>query len=386
VATALALAECGRSVILLEARRIGWGASGRNGGFVSPGYSISMLALAERLGRDSALALWRLSTDAVALVRQHATKLGCGILSGSGVIVCRMAEQPDTLSLYLAAMNERYNAGLLPLSAADLRKILITDRYADGILDPHSFLVHPLKLVRGMAKEATRRGALVHEGSPVRKVNSSGASKLITTEHGSVRSHHVVLSGGAYIGCLNRRLGLSIVPVSSSIMVTKPEDEQIRALIRTEAGIFDNRVIPDYYRILPDGRLLWGGRATGFQPKSERIGRLLQRDMTRTYPQLSHLAVDSIWAGWMPFAKHQMPIIAQIGPGIWAASGFGGQGLATTTVAGTLIASAIADGDDRYRYFAAFGASFAGGPLIGRTVFQVLSLCHRFSTTSKAAS
>src|SRR5262249_23298601 len=120
-------------------------------------------------------------------------------------------------------------------------------------------------------------------------------------------------------------------------------------------------------------RLLWGGRASAFEPNIERLERLLRGDMTRVYPQLSNVPVDVVWSGLMSFALHRMPIIAPVGHGIWVASAFGGHGLATTTLAGTLIAAAIVNGDDRYRYFAPFGLSFVGGPLLGRPAFQLIA-------------
>jgi gamma-glutamylputrescine oxidase len=372
VATALALAEQRRSVVLLEACRVGWGASGRNGGFVSPGYPASMLSLNKRLGEQAALALWRLSTDAVETVRQRATKLSPGVFAGTGGLTCRIAGHPDTLRAYVTEMNERFNAGLVVVPKEALREIVVTDHYVDGYSDPTSFLVHPLNLVRGMAKEATKLGARFHEGARARAVCSNKIDHVVTTDRGSVRAKHVVLSGGAYIGFLHRPLAFATVPIASFVIATKPMPEYIGAFIRTKAGISDTRLIPDYYRVLPEGRLLWGGRASSCQPNIERLKRLLHQDMTRIYPELSNVAVDLAWGGLMSFARHRMPIIARISDGIWVASAFGGHGLGTTTLAGTLIAAAITDGDDRYRYFAPFGLSFAGGPLLGRPAVQLI--------------
>lgn len=284
-----------------------------------------------------------------------------------------MVEQRDTLGRYVATMNETFDADLSFVPREQLRECLVTDRYADGYFDARSFVVHPLNLVRGLAREAAKLGAQIYEGSRVRALDEERGWRSVSTGHGQVRARHVVLAGGAYLGGLHRRLGAAIVPVASLVIATKPNRELIETAIRTKAGVSDTRLIPDYYRVLPEGRLLWGGRATAYSPNPERIRRLLRADIRRIYPQLAGTEIEMAWSGLMAFARHQMPVIALLSDCVWAATGFGGQGLATTMLAGNLIASAIADGDDRYRQFAPFGLPFAGGRLLGRPAFQFIA-------------
>ncbi len=376
VATALELAERGRSVCLLESYRIGWGASGRNGGFASRGFPVGILDLAGRLGRDAALGLWQLAGGALAKVGERAERLGPGILQGHGGLRCRMVEHPDTLPGLVETLNRDYDAGFVHLPQAELREMLASERYADGYLNPSTLQIQPLNLARAMAAEAARLGARLHEDSAVVDLDATGPVKRVRTAGAEIRAKNVVLAGGAYMGMLHPRLGLATVPVATFVMTTPPMADRLSQVIRATAAVSDTRVATDYYRRLPDGRLLWGGRASACEPGPERLAKLLRRDVAGIYPQLADIEIETAWGGVMPYARHRMPIIGPLEPGVWAASCFGGLGLTSTTLAGELIAAAIADGDDRYRRFAPFAPIFAAGSL-GRIAFQAIYWRHQ---------
>ena len=376
LATALGLAERGRSVVLLEANRLGWGASGRNGGFASAGYPLSMRDLVAQHGLPDASALWRLSVEALTLVRRRAEALGSDTLQGHGALRCRMAWQPDTLPDHVDWMNAHFEAGLVHLPPGELRDLLATEAYADGFLNPASLQIQPLNLARGMAHAAVAAGARLHEGAEVVAIEAAGAARKVVTRSGSVVARHVVLAGGAHLGMLHNRLGLATVPVASFVVATKPAPEHLRDAIRTRFAVSDTRVATDYYRVLPDGRLLWGGRASAFEHAPDTLRALLKADIARIYPQLADLKIERAWSGLMPIARHRMPVIGPLTEGLWAAACFGGLGLVNTTLAGELIASAIAEGDDRYRRFAPFGLPFAGGTF-GRAAFQLIYWRHQ---------
>jgi gamma-glutamylputrescine oxidase len=377
LATALGLAERGRSVVLLEANRLGWGASGRNGGFASAGYPLSMRDLVAQHGLADASALWRLSADALAVVKCRAEALGPETLQGHGALRCRVAWQPDTLGDHVDRMNAHFDAGLVHLPPRELRDLLVTEAYADGFLNPASLQIQPLNLARGMAHAAVAAGAQLHEGVEVAAIEPAGAARKVVTRSGSVVARHVVLAGGAHLGMLHTGLGLATVPVASFVVATKSAPEQLREVIRTGFAVSDTRVATDYYRVLTDGRLLWGGRANAFEYTPEILRALLKGDIARIYPQLANLEIESAWSGLMPIARHRMPVIGPLAEGLWAAACFGGLGLVNTTLAGELIASAIAEGDDRHRHFAPFGLPFAGGTF-GRAAFQFIYWRHQF--------
>ena len=385
LATALGLAERGRSVVLLETNRMGWGASGRNGGFASAGYPLSMRDLVAQRGLSDASALWRLSAEALAIVKRRAEALGPETLQGHGALRCRMAWQPDTLREHVGWMNDNFEADLVHLPARELRGLLATEAYADGYLNPASLQIQPLNLARGMAHAAVAAGAQLHEGAQVVAIEAAGAGRKVVTRSGSVVARHVVLAGGAHLGMLHTGLGLATVPVASFVVATKPAPEQLRDAIRTRFAVSDTRVATDYYRVLPDGRLLWGGRANAFDYAPETLRALLKGDIARIYPQLADLEIKSAWSGLMPIARHRMPVIGPLSEGLWAAACFGGLGLVNTTLAGELIASAIAEGDDRHRHFAPFGLPFAGGTF-GRAAFQFIYWRHQFEDWLKRPS
>lgn len=376
LATAHALAARGRAVVLLEARRVGWGASGRNGGFASPGYPLGMPTLGARFGEETALALWRLSTEALGLVRQRAEAMGPGVLEGQGALRCRMRGSDDDLPGYVATMNERFGARLEYLPPERLRTLVRSDSYEDGYLNHASLQIHPLNFTRGMARLAVGAGARIVEGSPALRLERAGGAHVVHTAQGSVSARNVVLAGGGYLRGLHARLGLAIVPVASFVMATEPAPDLLEAVIPSLHAVSDTRVATDYYRRLPDGRLLWGGRASAIEWSPPRLTRLLARDMALIHPSLAALRVETAWSGLMPIARHRMPVIGELEKGMWAATGFAGLGMATTTLAGELIGGAIAGEDDRHRLFAPFGTPFAGG-LAGRAAFQAIYWRHQ---------
>jgi gamma-glutamylputrescine oxidase len=287
-----------------------------------------------------------------------------------------MVEHPDTMPGLVDTLNRDYDAGLVLLSQAQLREKLVTARYADGYLNPSTLQVQPLNLARAMAAAAAGAGARLHEDSAVTDLDATGPTKRVRTSRAEIRARNVVLAGGAYMGMLHPRLGLATVPVATFVMTTPPMPERLAQAIRTDAAVSDTRVATDYYRLLPDGRLLWGGRASACEPGPERLVDLLRRDVAGIYPQLADIEIETAWGGVMPYARHRMPIIGPLEPGVWAAACFGGLGLTATTLAGELVATAIAEGCDRYRRFAPFTPVFAAGSL-GRIAFQAIYWRHQ---------
>lgn len=369
LATALALAEKGRSVVLIESRRVGWGASGRNGGFVSPGYSLGLDKIERKLGADAARTLFKLSLDAHALVRDRADE--AGIRREAGILKCHLAEHGEGLAPYVARMNETYRLKLEHWPKARMAEALATDRYADGAYNPDAFRVHPLDMSRAFARLAEAKGVRIFEGTPATGFGREAGGRIVTTPAGRVRCRHVVMACGGYAGWLNLRVSAATIPVATYVAVTEPLGDRLKQTIRVSTGVSDVRLASDYYRPLLDGRILWGGRISVFQPDPERLKAIIRADMLKVYPQLADVRMDVAWGGWMGYARHKMPCVGQLDDGLWHVTCFGGHGLVATTVGGEIIASAIADGDDRWRMLAPFGLAFAGGP-IGKIPAQMV--------------
>ena len=371
LSVALGLAERGRSVALVEARRVGWGASGRNGGFVGPGFSLGFSALERKVGTQRAVELFRLSQIGVDLVRRRieAHAIDCGPIV-EGVVSCAWHDQGDTVRRYAERMNELADAGLEYWPRERVRDHYVTERYWDGVFAAKRFQFHPLNYTRGIAAAAERLGVRIFEDSAAAGLSLDGATKTVRTARGSVRAGDVVFCCSAYIGGPNMRLSLATLPVGTYVLLTEPPGDRLASAIRAPYAVSDQRWANDYYRPLADGRLLWGGRISAVLEPA-RLAEKMLSDVLRIYPQLKGIRADVAWPGTMGYSVHKMPQIGRLSPGVWYSQGYGGHGMNTTAMGGELIASAIAEDDGRWRLFAPFGLGFAGGPL-GPAVAQMV--------------
>jgi gamma-glutamylputrescine oxidase len=380
-ATALDLAERGRKVVLVEAQRIGWGASGRNGGFVSTGVPNGIPALVKRIGLAGAQEIYKEARRGHALLRERIAryKIECGPIQ-DGALRCNMAATSESLEAFCAMMARDFATEYEYWPETRVREALATTRYGDAFFNPLTYCVHPLNLNRGLARAAVANGAAVFEGSPVVTLETRGDRKKVRTTAGTIRADRVVIACGGYIDGLHRAVSAATVPIATFVMVTEPLGERLRQAIRVPYAISDIKIATNYYRPLADTRLLWGGRVLAWEPGAAHLARVLKKDMASFYPALSRARVEIAWGGLMPFTRHKLPVIGEIEPGVWYATGFGGLGLALTTTAGSLIAAAIAEGDERWRLFARFGLPFAGGKL-GRIPAQLVYWRHQAAAT-----
>ncbi|GAB4188644.1 MAG: FAD-binding oxidoreductase [Thalassobaculales bacterium] len=370
LATAQGLAERGRKVTVLEARRIGWGASGRNGGFVSPGFSLGVDRLIARLGLERTKELFRLTQDAVALIRARIARhdMPCGPIVEGKLTLTRFTE-PGAMQRAAEFHAATFGRDIEYWPQARVREALDTPAYKDGMLARDGFHFHPLGFVHGTARAAEAAGAVIHENSPVTAVLPVGERQRVETAEGVVMADQVVVCGGGYLEGVEGRLAAAYVPVGTYVLTTAPDPEIARA-IGVAYAISDTRRAGDYYRRLADGRLLWGGRISAVAVEPRRVAALMRRSMLATFPQLAHLEIEAAWAGRMSYAVHYMPQIGRLRPGLWYAQGFGGHGMATTTMGGELIARAIAEGDETWRLFRPFGLWWTGGRIIGALAAQ----------------
>jgi gamma-glutamylputrescine oxidase len=372
LATALDLAERGRSVALIEEHRIGWGASGRNGGFLSPGYPKSAPELIEMVGIDRARELYALSLMGHGLVLDRIERYGidCGPVE-QGQIRCSMAGHRENLEGYCRLMNESFGLRLEYWPSRRVRAALATERYDEAFHNPHTYRLHPLNLARGMARAIESHGGRVFEQSAAGAIDVRADRRIVRSRSGQVRCDQIVVACGGYVGWLHWPISAATVPIATFVMVTEPLGDRLAHAIRVPYAVSDIQHPTNYYRPLADGRLMWGGRVLAWQPSPRQLARQLGRDMVDFYPGLAGARVEVAWGGFMGYLGHRMPAIRRLHDGLWCATGFGGLGLATTAMAGRLIGSAIADGDDRWRLFDKFGLPFAGGTF-GRIPAQMV--------------
>ena len=361
--TALQLARAGQSVIVLEAESVGFGASGRNGGFVSPGFATGSDNIARMAGTEAARQIHRLSIEGVEFVRETIETLKIEEARPQpGITSVLRYDEGGSLKAHADEMRRVYGYELDYLSTDEVRSVLKSNRYFHALRDRKAFHMHPLNYLRGLAREIERLGGRIYEGSAATGSVLDSAEKTVSTSGGSVRARHVVFTTGGYTGPLNGRLKRSFLPIATYVMLSEEAPELIRTAIATTDAIGDNRRAGDYYRVVEGGkRLLWGGRITTRAASPAALAGELRREMVGTYPQLKDLKTELAWSGLMSYARHLMPQIGEMQPGVWHCTAFGGHGLNTTAIGGKLVAEGILGQSDRYKLFKPFGLVWAGG-------------------------
>lgn len=361
--TALELARRGRSVTVLEARRVAWGASGRNGGFVSPGWAARSDQVRRRVGPDHAKALFRLSMEGVSIVADAIRDLAISDAHVTpGILRVSRYDNAATLAALRDEQAAEFGRNLRYLPREEVRSLLLSRKYHQGLLDEASFHFHPLNYARALAREVVRLGGRVHEETPVVSADLAGAEKRLRTPDGEVTAGTAVFAGGGYTDRVLPALRRAFLPIATYVVLSEPAREMLAGAIRTKAGVSDGRRAGDYYRVVDGERLLWGGRITTRTTDPRDIAAVIRREMVTTYPQLSDLRIETAWSGLMAYARHLMPQIGPVMPGVWSCTGFGGHGMNTTAIGGRVVAEAIAGESDRYRLFAPFGLVWNGGP------------------------
>lgn len=370
--TALQLVREGQTVILLEAEKVGFGASGRNGGFVSPGFATGSDDIALMAGKDVARKLFHLSAEGVEFIRETIRDLNIESAAPQpGIMSVLRYDDGASLRAYREQLLLDYGYELDYLDTDQVRAVLKSQRYFQGLRNPRAFHMHPLNYLRAVAQEIERLGGRIYEGSAAVSTSLSGTEKTVRTATGEVRARHVVFTTGGYTGGLERRLQRAFLPIATYVMVSEEAPELIATAIATRDAIGDNRRAGDYYRLVDDGkRILWGGRITTRAASTAGLVTELRREMIGTYPQLSELKTELAWSGLMSYARHLMPQVGQVEPGVWHCTAFGGHGLNTTAIGGKVVAEAILGQTDRYKLFQPFGLVWAGG-LAGLAVAQL---------------
>jgi gamma-glutamylputrescine oxidase len=378
LSTALSLAERGKSVVVLEARRAAWGASGRNGGFVGAGYAADVDRVVKRVGLEAARRLYAFSREAVDRIQERIRRyaIACEPIH-SGMLRAWWTDDRDAPRRARDHLLETLGIELEFWPRERVREVLVTQRYHDALLHPASFHFHPLNYALGVAAAIEAHGGQVFESSEVRDLAGDGAEKRVRTTRGTVRARSVVLACGGYIDGLHPKLSAAIQPVATWVMATEPLGDRLKEAMRGPYAVIDSRFDFDYYRPLPDTRILWGGGITIRKSDPAALSAIMLRKLLTVYPQLQGVRVETAWSGLMGYPRHSMVQIGEVSPGVWYAMGFGGHGMGTTTMAGELVAAAIAEGDARYKLFAPFGLDWTGGPF-GLVATEAIYRWYRF--------
>jgi gamma-glutamylputrescine oxidase len=369
--TAREIARRGWSVVVLESRRIAWSASGRNDGFVLPGFAASMDRVVSRVGLEHAKALWALSEMGLKYVRTTIAETRMpGVAPIAGWLKVSKVDNDDEVLDDAQLYGEEFGAELEHWPTERVREVLKTNHYFTALHLPRAFHIHPLNYALGLAELAEAAGARIFEDTPALSIDVEGVRKRVATPSARVRAGHIVLAGNVHLGSLIPRIAGTLVPIWSYTITTAPLGPRLAAAITYRGGVTDTDLANNHYRIVGNDRLLWSGHTTTWEADPKRYVRRLKADLAAVYPQLGEVEVEHAWSGVLGNALHRMPQIGELSPGLWLASAFGGHGINTTAMAGNILAQAIVEGDDTWRLFAPFELVWAGGRL-GRAAMQV---------------
>jgi gamma-glutamylputrescine oxidase len=383
VSAALHLAKRGYSVTLLEARSVGYGASGRSGGQTIFGLATSQKALTAQVGRDNARRLFDLSIEALDCTQELIRDYGIDCdYQGNHVHVATKQRHIRELQDWLEELHDDYGyRSPRLLNRDELQSHVRSDLYLAGLLDPRSGHLHPLKYTQGLARAAEREGARIFENSEVlRYVAGAPTSEVVVhTAAGRVTCKHLVLCGNAYINGVAPPLSRRILGVGTYIIATEPlEPARARALLPSNAAIADINWILDYFRLTADRRLLFGGRVSYSAMDPPRLSESMRKRMVRVFPRLNDVRVDFTWGGYLDITLSRAPDFGRLEPNVFYLQGFSGHGMTLTGLGGKLIAEAIAGTAERFDVFSRIPhRDFPGGPLLRRPSLVLAMLYYR---------
>ncbi len=363
----LHLAERGYDAVLLEAARVGAGASGRNGGQLSSGQRVGQLMLERLVGDRRARGLWQLAEAAKALVRERIARhaIACDLKPGILDAAHKLAHARE-LEREAEHLQSRYgypHARSVP--RAEMAAMLGTSRYFGGLLDSDGRHLHPLNYALGLARAALAAGGRIFEQSRVLRIDEAPEPRAATRE-GEVRARHLVLAMNGHLGSLAPRLAGRIMPINNFMLATAPLGEaRARSLIRDDVAVADTKHVIDYFRLSADRRLLFGGGETYTRRLPPDLKGLVRRSMLRVFPQLAETPIDYAWGGTLAITRTRLPHFARLAPDVFVAHGYSGQGVALATLAGQLIAEAVAGTAERFDVMASLPVPrFPGGTLL----------------------
>lgn len=388
VSAAWELAARGLSVALVEAARIGWGASGRNGGLLTSGFAASTGAMMARSGAKDGRALYAVSREGVEIVLENTKNLslkGVNPVAGT-LLVSRYPDAKGMQGWQHKAMQE-FGHKLDYLPQDDLRDLVKSDRFFDGLYDPRGYHIHPLNYCVGLAAELVRRGGQVFENSNMTSMDLTGHEKIVRTASGRVKSKYVVLCGSGYGGPEFGRLRRSLLPIATYVVSTKGLGRRAADIMNTPAAVIDTRLSCDYFRITPTNELLWGGGMSGLSKEPANLEAMMKQRIVSVFPQLKDVKIDVAWTGLMGYARHKMPYLQELQENVWTVTALGGHGLNTGPALGRVLAEAIAENGSRHGLFAPYGLRWNGnfmGALVADSICAASNFRHlvreRFAT------
>lgn len=367
LSTAIHLRKRGYSVVVLEANKVGWGASGRNGGHVGTGQRADQETLEKLVGLDHAKALWQLGLEGVetvcSLIDEY--QIDCELKYGNLHVASKAKEQPwlieevDHLRSVYGYEDIRY------VEPNELAQMTSGQGFHGGTLDSGARHLHPLNYALGLAGAASDLGATLHEGSRVLSY-TEGAHVTVNTDSGSVKADYLVLACNGYLEKLEPRTAGRIMPINNYMLATEPLPESLaRQLIRDDTSMSDSLFVIDYWKLSADNRLLFGGGESYTRRFPRDIGSFVRKYMLRIYPELESTRIDYGWGGTLAITLNRMPDFGRLSSQVFYAHGYSGHGVPIATLAGKLLAEVISGSAERFDVMATVPSkTFPGGTLL----------------------
>lgn len=387
LSAALNLAERGYDVVLLEAERIGWGASGRNGGQIVTAHNKSMAEIRDLMGKEDARRLWEMGEESKSILRQRIERHGidCDLKWGYLLAAIKRRHMAELSDAAREWTDHDYHFGRM-VGREEVRTLVGSPHYMGGLLDSGGGQLHPLKYALGLAAAAAEAGVRIHEGSPVDQLehgDTAGSEIVAHTVSGIVRASHAVLAGNAYLPAISkpvdRLVRPKIMPVGTYMIATEPLDpERAARVIPADIAIADINFVLNYYRLSSDNRMLFGGGVSYSTLESPGLAQVLARRMAHYLPEMAGAKVEYVWGGNVAITINRLPDFGRLAPNIFFAQGFSGHGVALTGLAGALMAEAVAGTAERFDVFARIPhRPFPGGRLFRMPALVLAMLWYR---------
>ena len=348
LSTALHLAERGYNIALLDAQRVGFGASGRNGGQVGHGHNIDQPSLEKKLGKPDAHALWDIAESSIAITRDLAEKYAADAMFKPGHASAYFSQkQADAGRRDYEYLAKNYGFRAEFFDSTATANLIGTDQYSGMVLDNNGGHLHPLNFALGLARGAVAAGAVIYEGTYVHHIDK-GKKAIVRTDRGRVIADHVVLACNGYSNNLTRKTAARVMPINNYMVATEPLGARAAQVLARDICVYDSKFVLNYYRLSHDGRLLFGGGESYGVKFPRDIASKVRKPLEALFPQLKGVKIDYAWGGTLGITTSRMPYFARVAPNILTAAGYSGHGVALATLAGEIIAQTIAGQAERF--------------------------------------
>ncbi len=377
LSAAIELRERGYRVAVLEARQVGAGASGRNGGQAIVGLACDQSTLENQLGDKAARTIWNTTLEALDLIGDRVTRFGIDCDWQPGYLSLAVnARKGRALQTWFERMQRQYGYDAAWIAPTDLARWIDSPRFHSGFHDTRSGHLNPLRYTLGLARAAAGLGVQIHEQTPVTGI-TPGPTVRLRTPRGEVRASHVLLAGNVYLQDLAPTLANRIMPVGTYIVASDPVDPALlQRLIPSRSAVCDTNFVLDYFRPTADHRMLYGGRVSYSTATPVNLAASMQRRMAQSFPQLADTRVAHAWGGFVDITMNRAPDFGRLHSNVYYLQGFSGHGVALTGLAGKLVAEAVAGQAERFDVYARLKhRPFPGGRAL-RTPALVLGMAY----------